>query len=170
MTRARISSWAPIRCFKTKLAFSWRSISTRKAGETTRRPDIGLSSFDRFFPNQDTLPKGGFGSPSRCQCESGRGNLVTAHSSMLQDRFDPRKRPSPDHVVMSQRGGSGSRCHGADHDCQRMLTADASLSAARCSLAVSRCGVAAAYRSLAVSCWVSAARRSLALSRSSGAI
>ena len=26
-----------------------------------RRPDIGLSSYDRFFPNQDTLPKGGFG-------------------------------------------------------------------------------------------------------------
>jgi hypothetical protein len=25
------------------------------------RPDIGLSSYDRFFPNQDTLPKGGFG-------------------------------------------------------------------------------------------------------------
>jgi superfamily II DNA or RNA helicase/very-short-patch-repair endonuclease len=26
-----------------------------------RRPDIGLSSYDRFFPNQDTLPKGGLG-------------------------------------------------------------------------------------------------------------
>ena len=26
-----------------------------------RRPDIGLDSYDRFFPNQDTLPKGGFG-------------------------------------------------------------------------------------------------------------
>jgi hypothetical protein len=25
------------------------------------RPDIGLRSYDRFFPNQDTLPKGGFG-------------------------------------------------------------------------------------------------------------
>ena len=25
------------------------------------RPGIGLSSYDRFFPNQDTLPKGGFG-------------------------------------------------------------------------------------------------------------
>jgi superfamily II DNA or RNA helicase len=24
------------------------------------RPDIGLSSYDRFFPNQDTLPRGGF--------------------------------------------------------------------------------------------------------------
>jgi len=26
-----------------------------------RRPDIGLKSYDRLFPNQDTLPKGGFG-------------------------------------------------------------------------------------------------------------
>jgi len=26
-----------------------------------RRPEIGLRSYDRFFPNQDTLPKGGLG-------------------------------------------------------------------------------------------------------------
>ena len=26
-----------------------------------RRPDVGLTSYDRFFPNQDTLPSGGFG-------------------------------------------------------------------------------------------------------------
>jgi superfamily II DNA or RNA helicase/very-short-patch-repair endonuclease len=26
-----------------------------------RRPDLGLDSYDRLFPNQDTLPKGGFG-------------------------------------------------------------------------------------------------------------
>ncbi|OGV46889.1 MAG: restriction endonuclease subunit R [Lentisphaerae bacterium GWF2_57_35] len=26
-----------------------------------RRPEIGLDSYDRFFPNQDTLPNGGFG-------------------------------------------------------------------------------------------------------------
>lgn len=26
-----------------------------------KRPDIGLDSYDRLFPNQDTLPKGGFG-------------------------------------------------------------------------------------------------------------
>src|SRR5690606_20942649 len=25
------------------------------------RPDIGLASYDRLFPNQDTLPQGGFG-------------------------------------------------------------------------------------------------------------
>jgi len=26
-----------------------------------RRPEIGLDSYDRFFPNQDTVPNGGFG-------------------------------------------------------------------------------------------------------------
>ncbi len=26
-----------------------------------RRPDLGLDSYDRLFPNQDTLPRGGFG-------------------------------------------------------------------------------------------------------------
>jgi superfamily II DNA or RNA helicase/very-short-patch-repair endonuclease len=26
-----------------------------------RRPELGLASYDRLFPNQDTLPKGGFG-------------------------------------------------------------------------------------------------------------
>ncbi|MEQ9410702.1 MAG: DEAD/DEAH box helicase family protein [Fuerstiella sp.] len=28
---------------------------------TERRPEIGLDSYDRFFPSQDTLPRGGFG-------------------------------------------------------------------------------------------------------------
>jgi hypothetical protein len=26
-----------------------------------RRPQLGLDSYDRLFPNQDTMPKGGFG-------------------------------------------------------------------------------------------------------------
>ncbi|PYQ97531.1 MAG: restriction endonuclease subunit R, partial [Acidobacteria bacterium] len=25
------------------------------------RPDVGLDSYDRLFPNQDTMPRGGFG-------------------------------------------------------------------------------------------------------------
>jgi hypothetical protein len=28
-----------------------------------RRPDIGLDSYDRLFPNQDKSPQGGFGNP-----------------------------------------------------------------------------------------------------------
>jgi hypothetical protein len=26
-----------------------------------RRHQLGMDSYDRFFPNQDTMPKGGFG-------------------------------------------------------------------------------------------------------------
>jgi superfamily II DNA or RNA helicase len=52
-----------------------------------RRPEIGLGSYDRFFPNQDTLPKGGFGNlialPLQKQARE-RGNSV-----FLGDDFRP---------------------------------------------------------------------------------
>jgi len=39
-----------------------RKLGTHILTETMEsRPDIGFDSYDRFFPNQDTLPKGGFG-------------------------------------------------------------------------------------------------------------
>ena len=51
------------------------------------RPDIGLDSYDRFFPNQDTLPQGGFGNlialPLQKQARE-RGNSV-----FLDERFFP---------------------------------------------------------------------------------
>jgi superfamily II DNA or RNA helicase/very-short-patch-repair endonuclease len=54
------------------------------------RPEIGLGSYDRFFPNQDTLPKGGFGNlialPLQKQARQ-QGNTV-----FLDDYF----RPHPD--------------------------------------------------------------------------
>ena len=43
------------------------------------RPDVGLDSYDRFFPNQDTLPKGGFGNLIALPLQKGpreRGNSV----------------------------------------------------------------------------------------------
>lgn len=36
--------------------------STLITATTTRRPEIGLDSYDRLFPSQDTIPEGGFGS------------------------------------------------------------------------------------------------------------
>jgi superfamily II DNA or RNA helicase/very-short-patch-repair endonuclease len=43
------------------------------------RPEVGLDSYDRFFPNQDTLPRGGFGNlialPLQKQARE-RGNSV----------------------------------------------------------------------------------------------
>ncbi len=52
-----------------------------------QRPDIGLGSYDRLFPNQDTLPKGGFGNlialPLQKQARQ-RGNSV-----FLDGQFRP---------------------------------------------------------------------------------
>ena len=52
-----------------------------------RRPEIGLHSYDRLFPNQDTLPKGGFGNlialPLQKQVRA-RGN-----TEFLDDKFNP---------------------------------------------------------------------------------
>ena len=52
-----------------------------------RRPDIGLDSYDRFFPNQDTLPKGGFGNLIALPLQKGpreRGN-----SEFLDEGLQP---------------------------------------------------------------------------------
>lgn len=52
-----------------------------------RRPDLGLDSYDRLFPNQDTLPKGGFGNlialPLQKMARE-RGNSV-----FLDGQFNP---------------------------------------------------------------------------------
>jgi superfamily II DNA or RNA helicase/very-short-patch-repair endonuclease len=51
------------------------------------RPEIGLNSYDRLFPNQDTLPKGGFGNlialPLQKQARQ-RGNTL-----FLDEQFGP---------------------------------------------------------------------------------
>ncbi|HWY30349.1 MAG TPA: DEAD/DEAH box helicase family protein, partial [Candidatus Acidoferrum sp.] len=51
------------------------------------RPEIGLNSYDRLFPNQDTLPRGGFGNlialPLQKQARQ-RGNTV-----FLNEKFNP---------------------------------------------------------------------------------
>jgi superfamily II DNA or RNA helicase len=44
-----------------------------------RRPDVGLDSYDRFFPNQDTMPRGGFGNLIALPLQKGpreKGNSV----------------------------------------------------------------------------------------------
>lgn len=58
-----------------------------------RRPDIGLESYDRFFPNQDTLPPGGFGSlialplPKRPR-ESGNGIFLDERMTPYIDQWE----------------------------------------------------------------------------------
>jgi hypothetical protein len=53
------------------------------------RPEIGLGSYDRFFPNQDTLPKGGFGNLIALPLQKlarDRENTV-----FLNDQFEPHE-------------------------------------------------------------------------------
>ncbi len=52
-----------------------------------RRPDLGLDSYDRLFPNQDTLPAGGFGNLIALPLQKAareRGNSV-----FLDEHFNP---------------------------------------------------------------------------------
>ncbi len=52
-----------------------------------RRPEIGLRSYDRLFPNQDTLPKGGFGNLIALPLQK----LARRHgnSEFLDDQLQP---------------------------------------------------------------------------------
>jgi len=52
-----------------------------------RRPDIGLDSYDRFFPSQDTLPKGGFGNLIALPLQ--KGPRECGNSVFLDEEFNP---------------------------------------------------------------------------------
>jgi hypothetical protein len=52
------------------------------------RPDIGLDSYDRLFPNQDTMPQGGFGSLIALPLQ--KGPRKHDNSVFLDDDFVPR--------------------------------------------------------------------------------
>lgn len=52
-----------------------------------RRPDLGLHSYDRFFPNQDTLPKGGLGNLIALPLQ--RGPREQGNSVFLDDELEP---------------------------------------------------------------------------------
>ena len=54
-----------------------------------RRPEVGFGSYDRFFPNQDTLPRGGFGNLIALPLQKlarNRGN-----SEFLDDGLTPHR-------------------------------------------------------------------------------
>jgi hypothetical protein len=52
-----------------------------------RRPEIGLDSYDRFFPNQDTLPQGGFGNLIALPLQ--KQPRKSGNSVFLDDHFVP---------------------------------------------------------------------------------
>ena len=52
-----------------------------------RNPDIGFSSYDRFFPSQDTMPAGGFGNLIALPLQ--HAPRQTGKSLFLDDNFEP---------------------------------------------------------------------------------
>src|SRR5256885_15672113 len=52
-----------------------------------RRPEVGLDSYDRLFPNQDTLPVGGFGNLIALPLQ--RRSREIGNSVFLDKRFAP---------------------------------------------------------------------------------
>ncbi len=54
-----------------------------------RRPDIGLDSYDRFFPNQDTLPQGGFGNLIALPLQ--RRPRTEGNSVFIDDALEPHE-------------------------------------------------------------------------------
>ncbi len=56
-----------------------------------RRPELGLDSYDRLFPNQDTLPKGGFGNLIALPMQKGPREM--GDSMFVDDAFAPHPDP-----------------------------------------------------------------------------
>jgi superfamily II DNA or RNA helicase len=52
-----------------------------------RRPEMGLGSYDRLFPSQDTLPKGGFGNLIALPLQ--KRAREQGNSLFVDDRFEP---------------------------------------------------------------------------------
>jgi hypothetical protein len=53
------------------------------------RPELGLASYDRLFPNQDTLPRGGFGNLIALPLQ--KGPRDTGNSLFLDNQFQPHR-------------------------------------------------------------------------------
>jgi hypothetical protein len=53
----------------------------------SRRHEVAMTSYDRLFPNQDTMPRGGFGNliALPLQCES----VQQGNSVFIDERFEP---------------------------------------------------------------------------------
>lgn len=65
-----------------------RTLATHVLTETlARRPQLGLASYDRLFPSQDTLLRGGFGNLIALPLQ--RGSRAEGNSVFLDDSLDP---------------------------------------------------------------------------------
>jgi hypothetical protein len=90
LERSRSGNGAHIWIFFDK---SVPAVKARKLGSflmtrtLDRRPEIGLDSFDRFFPSQDTMPKGKFGNLIALPLQ--QGARKKNHSLFLDDNAAP---------------------------------------------------------------------------------
>ena len=53
----------------------------------SRRHELSFKSYDRFFPNQDTLPKGGFGNLIALPLQ--KASREEGNSVFLDENFNP---------------------------------------------------------------------------------
>ena len=72
----------PIPCMKARAIGSYILTETME-----RRPELGLDSYDRFFPNQDTLPQGGLGNLIALPLQ--KKPRENANSVFLDESFRP---------------------------------------------------------------------------------
>lgn len=63
-------------CWQSKLA-EWAMLSSRKP--MNRNGKIDFKSYDRFFPNQDTLPEGGLGNLVALPLQGQAAKLATVY-------------------------------------------------------------------------------------------
>ena len=73
-------------------ATSARKLGSYLLTETMEsRPELGLASYDRLFPNQDTLPKGGFGNLIALPMQ--KGPRADGNSLFVDQSFTPYSDP-----------------------------------------------------------------------------
>jgi superfamily II DNA or RNA helicase len=72
----------PIPCMKARAIASYILTETME-----HRPELGLDSYDRFFPNQDTLPQGGFGNLIALPLQ--KKPRESGNSIFLDENFEP---------------------------------------------------------------------------------
>ena len=72
----------PIPCMKARAIGSYFITETMEC-----RPELGLDSYDRFFPNQDTLPQGGLGNLIALPLQ--KKPRENGNSVFLDENFEP---------------------------------------------------------------------------------
>lgn len=72
----------PIPCMKARAIGSYILTETME-----HRPELGLDSYDRFFPNQDTLPQGGLGNLIALPLQ--KKPRESGNSVFLDEDFEP---------------------------------------------------------------------------------